>query len=66
MQEGGENITIRDETRSDLEAISDVMVSVPDLVVDGVPQQNVLALPMQEAATRGTVVFHDALNAKGY
>jgi len=34
--------------------------SFPDLVIDGVPQENVLALPFEKSATKGTVVFHEA------
>jgi len=37
--------------------------SLPDLVVDGVPLQYVLALPLEENATHGTVVFHEGFNA---
>ncbi len=33
--------------------------SFPDLVIDGVPQENVLALPFEESKTSGAVVFHD-------
>lgn len=39
--------------------------SLPDLVVDGVPPQYVLALPFEENETRGAVGFHEGFNAKG-
>ena len=39
--------------------------SLPDLVIDGVPQENVLALPFEEGKTSGTVVFHDGFAANG-
>lgn len=39
--------------------------SPPDLVVEGVPQENVLALPFEESKARGVVIFHDGFNAKG-
>lgn len=39
--------------------------SPPDLVIEGVPQENVLALPFTESNTFGTVVFHDAFAATG-
>ncbi len=38
--------------------------SFPDLVIDGVPQENVLALPFEENKARGAVTFHDGFNAK--
>ena len=38
--------------------------SLPHLVVDGVPPQYVLALPLEENETHGTVVFHEGFNAK--
>jgi len=37
--------------------------SPPDLVIEGVPQENVLALAFTESKTRGAVVFHDAFAA---
>lgn len=39
--------------------------SPPDLVIEGVPQENVLVLPFEESKTSGTVVFHDAFAATG-
>jgi putative acetyltransferase len=39
--------------------------SLPDLIIDGVPQENVLALPFVESKTSGTVVFHDGFAANG-
>jgi putative acetyltransferase len=39
--------------------------SLPNLVTDGVPQENVLALPFEERKTSGTVVFHDGFAANG-
>jgi putative acetyltransferase len=39
--------------------------SPPDLVIDGVPQENVLALAFEESKTSGTVVFHDGFAANG-
>jgi len=38
--------------------------SLPDLLVDGVPPQYVLALPFEEREAHGTGVFHEAFNAK--
>jgi putative acetyltransferase len=38
--------------------------SFPDLVVDGVPQPNVLALPFGTDRARGTVAFHEGFSAK--
>lgn len=38
--------------------------SLPDLVIDGVPQQYFLALPFKESKTSGTVVFHEGFSAK--
>jgi hypothetical protein len=35
------------------------------LVIDGVPQENVLALPFEENKTSGNVVFHDGFAANG-
>ena len=37
--------------------------SPPDLVIEGVPQQFVLALPFEEKKASGTVVFHEAFAA---
>jgi putative acetyltransferase len=39
--------------------------SLPNLVIDGVPQENVLALPFEESKTCGVVVFHDGFAANG-
>lgn len=39
--------------------------SLPDLVIDGVPQENVLALPFEENKADGVVTFHEGFNAKG-
>jgi len=39
--------------------------SPPDLVIDGVPQEYVLALPFGESKTSGTVAFHDSFAATG-
>jgi len=39
--------------------------SLPELVIDGVPQENVLALPFEESKTSGTVVFHEGFAANG-
>ncbi len=39
--------------------------SLPEVAVDGVPQENVLALPFEESKARGVVTFHDGFNAKG-
>lgn len=37
--------------------------SLPELVIEGVPQENVLAMPFTESKTSGTVVFHDGFAA---
>lgn len=39
--------------------------SPPDLFIDGVPQENVLAMPFTDSKTSGTVVFHDGFAADG-
>ena len=39
--------------------------SFPGLVVEGVPQQYVLALPFEESKTSGAVVFHEGFSARG-
>jgi putative acetyltransferase len=39
--------------------------SLPNLVIDGVPQENVLALPFEENKTHGVVTFHDGFAANG-
>ena len=38
--------------------------SIPNLVMEGVPQEYVLALPFEENNARGTVVFHEGFAAK--
>jgi putative acetyltransferase len=38
--------------------------NIPELLIDGVPQQYFLALPFEENASRGTVVFHEGFAAK--
>ncbi|MBI4962444.1 MAG: N-acetyltransferase [Desulfomonile tiedjei] len=37
--------------------------SLPDLVLDGVPQENFLALPFYKDKTQGVVVFHQGFSA---
>jgi putative acetyltransferase len=37
----------------------------PDLVIDGVPQEYLLALPFENNTIRGVVVFHEGFNANG-
>jgi putative acetyltransferase len=37
----------------------------PDLVIDGVPQENVLALPFGGNKARGVVTFHEGFTANG-
>lgn len=39
--------------------------SLPDLVVEGVPQQYCLALPFGEERAAGTVAFHEGFDAHG-
>ena len=39
--------------------------NLPDLVLDGVPQEYFLALPFEESKTSGTVVFHEGFAANG-
>jgi len=39
--------------------------SFPDLAIDGVPRDNVLALPFQESKISGTVTFHEGFAAQG-
>ncbi len=39
--------------------------SLQDLVIDGVPQEYVLALPFEENKACGIVTFHDGFNTKG-
>ncbi len=37
--------------------------SFRDLVIEGIPQENVLALPFEENKARGVVIFHDSFKA---
>ena len=39
--------------------------SLPELVVDSVPPQYVLALPFEKSKVHGTVMFHEAFSANG-
>lgn len=39
--------------------------SLPDLVIEGVLQENVLALPLEESKASGSVVFHEGFAATG-
>jgi len=39
--------------------------SPQDLVIEGVPQENVLVLPLEESKASGTVVFHEGFAATG-
>ena len=39
--------------------------SLPDLVIDGVPQENILVLAFEESKISGNVVFHEGFNANG-
>jgi putative acetyltransferase len=39
--------------------------NIPDLIHDGVPPENFLALPFEGQRARGLVVFHEGFNAKG-
>ncbi len=39
--------------------------SLPELVINGVPQENVLALPLEESKAHGLVTFHEGFNANG-
>ena len=39
--------------------------NLPDLVLDGVPQEYFLALPFEESKTSGTVIFHEGFAANG-
>jgi putative acetyltransferase len=38
--------------------------NLPDLILEGVPQEYFLALPFGESSTHGIVVFHKAFSAK--
>lgn len=37
--------------------------NIPELILEGVPPENVLALPLAEDDARGAVVFHEAFTA---
>ena len=39
--------------------------NLPDLILEGVPQEYFLALPFGESGTHGFVVFHEAFSSKG-
>lgn len=39
--------------------------NLPELILEGVPLENFLALPFRENKTRGIVVFHEGFNAEG-
>jgi putative acetyltransferase len=39
--------------------------NLPDLVLEGVPQENFLALPSDKGKTQGVVVFHQGFSATG-
>lgn len=39
--------------------------NIPDLTLDGVPQEYFLALPFEKHSTRGAVVFHECFTATG-
>jgi putative acetyltransferase len=39
--------------------------NIPDLILDGVPQENFLALPFENSKTQGVVVFHPGFSADG-
>jgi putative acetyltransferase len=39
--------------------------NLPDLVLDGVPQEYFLELPFEESKTSGTVIFHEGFAANG-
>jgi len=39
--------------------------NIPDLVLDGVPQENFVALPFGSKPARGTVIFHQGFSAHG-
>jgi putative acetyltransferase len=39
--------------------------NLPDLILDGVPQENFLALPFDKNRPKGVVVFHQGFSAKG-
>jgi putative acetyltransferase len=37
--------------------------SLPDLAIDDIPQENILALPFEECRISGVVTFHEGFNA---
>jgi len=39
--------------------------NLPDLILEGVPQENFLALKFEESGARGVVVFHEGFSATG-
>jgi len=39
--------------------------NIPELILEGVPKENFLALPFGENKTHGVVVFHEGFNAEG-
>jgi putative acetyltransferase len=39
--------------------------NIPDLILEGVPPENFLALPFGESKTHGVVVFHEGFSANG-
>jgi putative acetyltransferase len=39
--------------------------NIPDLILEGIPQEYFLALPFGENSASGVVVFHEAFSAKG-
>ena len=39
--------------------------NLPDLILEGVPPENFLALPFGENKIRGVVMFHEGFNAEG-
>lgn len=39
--------------------------NIPDLILEGIPQEYFLALPFGENRASGVVVFHEAFSAKG-
>lgn len=39
--------------------------NIPDLIHEGIPQENLLALPFEDNEPRGIIVFHESFNAKG-
>ncbi len=39
--------------------------NTPDLIHEGIPQQNFLVLPFEDEEPRGFIVFHEGFNARG-